>query len=256
MPKQYYISFKLVKSRIKNIRHFKQGASRCKMARAGFHSIAKLRAQFHNAVLAYPGVFQADCHRENCRSADCYIPRTEFESGMPNAWTASRVRIRPESGGWQSAERLRADCQAVILIVAIRGVRSRSLAIHWNPAPAILHQETACLKCRIYLKRDYTSLKLIRGAMFRPKLYTNGLSWHTISWYYTFKVPTIVQDNKLSYEEFCYMMNRRKSTDSKSDKHSSKDDLTGQKFTNNPLRFIFADQWYLDAVRGCVELTN
>jgi hypothetical protein len=79
------ISFKLVKSRIKNIRHFKQETSQCKMARAGFHSIAKLRAQFHNAVLAYRGVFQADCHRENCRTADCYSPRTEFESRMPKA---------------------------------------------------------------------------------------------------------------------------------------------------------------------------
>jgi hypothetical protein len=38
------ISFKLVKSRIKNIRCFKQGASRCKMAGAGFQCIAKLRA--------------------------------------------------------------------------------------------------------------------------------------------------------------------------------------------------------------------
>jgi hypothetical protein len=38
------ISFKLVKSRIKNIRHFKQGASRCKMAGAGFPCFAKLRA--------------------------------------------------------------------------------------------------------------------------------------------------------------------------------------------------------------------
>jgi hypothetical protein len=38
------ISFKLVKLRIKNIRPFKQGASRCKMAGAGFQCIAKLRA--------------------------------------------------------------------------------------------------------------------------------------------------------------------------------------------------------------------
>jgi hypothetical protein len=39
-----HISFKLVKSRIKNIRRFKQGASRCKMACAGFQCFAKLRA--------------------------------------------------------------------------------------------------------------------------------------------------------------------------------------------------------------------
>jgi hypothetical protein len=38
------ISFKLVKSRIKNIRPFKQGVSRCKMAGDGFQCIAKLRA--------------------------------------------------------------------------------------------------------------------------------------------------------------------------------------------------------------------
>jgi hypothetical protein len=45
------------------------------MAGAGFHSIAKLRAQICNAVLADRGVFQADCHRENCRTADCYSQR-------------------------------------------------------------------------------------------------------------------------------------------------------------------------------------
>jgi hypothetical protein len=157
------------------------------MAGAGFHSIAKLRTQIHNAVLAYRGVFQADCHRENCCTADCYSPRTEFESGLPQAWTARRVRIRPEGGGWQSAEPSRADCQAVILIVAIRGVRVRSLAIHWNPAPAILQREAPCLKRCIFLMRDFTSLKLIRGVLFRPKLYISGLSWHTISWYYPFK---------------------------------------------------------------------
>jgi hypothetical protein len=156
------------------------------MAPAEFHSFAKLRAQIHNAVLAYHGVFQADCHRENCRTADCYSPRTEFESGLPQAWTASRVCIRPEGGGWQSAARSRADCQAVILIVAIRGVRARRLAIEWNPAPAILHREAPCLKRRIFLMRDFTSLKLIRGVLFRPKIYIIGLSWHTISWYYPF----------------------------------------------------------------------
>jgi hypothetical protein len=38
------ISFKLVKSCIKNIRRFKQGDSRCKMVGAGFQCIANLRA--------------------------------------------------------------------------------------------------------------------------------------------------------------------------------------------------------------------
>jgi hypothetical protein len=64
---------------------------------------------------------------------------------------------------------------------------AQSLAKQGNPAPAILHQEAPCLKRRIFLMRDFASLKLIRGILFKPKLDTNGLSWHTISWYYTFK---------------------------------------------------------------------
>jgi hypothetical protein len=49
------ICFTLVKSRVKNILRFKQAVSRCKMAGAGFHSIAKLRAQTFNPMLADRG---------------------------------------------------------------------------------------------------------------------------------------------------------------------------------------------------------
>jgi hypothetical protein len=59
--------------------------------------------------------------------------------------------------------------------VANRGIGARSLAIEWNPAPAIFHREAPCLMRRIFLMRDFTSLKLIRGILFGPKLYTNGL---------------------------------------------------------------------------------
>jgi hypothetical protein len=55
------------------------------MAGAGFHSIAKLRAQLFNPVLADCGVFQADCQRENCRTADCQSQEFELESGMLKA---------------------------------------------------------------------------------------------------------------------------------------------------------------------------
>jgi hypothetical protein len=54
------IRFTLVKSRVKNIRRFNQAVSQCKMAGAGFYSIAKLRAQIFNPVLADRGV---DCHK-------------------------------------------------------------------------------------------------------------------------------------------------------------------------------------------------
>jgi hypothetical protein len=177
------ISFNLVKLSIKNIRHFKQVVSWCKMAGAGVHSIAKIRAQIVNPVLADRGVRSADCHNENSCPADCQIQGSKFESGSPQVWNARRVRIRPESGGWQSAEHWRADCQGDNIVVAVHRIRARGFAREWNPAPAILHWETSCLKCCIYLMRDFTSLKLVRGALFRSKLYVNGLSWHTISWY-------------------------------------------------------------------------
>jgi hypothetical protein len=46
------IHFTLVKLCVKNIWRFKQAVSRCKIAGAGFHSIAKLRAQIFNPGLA------------------------------------------------------------------------------------------------------------------------------------------------------------------------------------------------------------
>jgi hypothetical protein len=164
------ISFTLEKSRVNNIWQFNQGASRYKIAGAGFHSIAKLRAQIVNPVLADCGVRSADCHIENGRSADCQTQVSKFKSGLPQAWSARRVRNRPGGGGWQSAEHWKADCQGDSIVVAVRGIRAQGLAMEWNPGPAILHWETYCLKCRIYLKSDFTSLKLVRRALFRSKL--------------------------------------------------------------------------------------
>jgi hypothetical protein len=79
------IRFTLVKSRVKNIQRFKQAVSRCKMAGAGFHSIAKLRTQIFNPGLADRGVYFADCHNQNGSTADCQSQESEFESGLPQA---------------------------------------------------------------------------------------------------------------------------------------------------------------------------
>jgi hypothetical protein len=38
-----------------------------------------------------------------------------------------------------------------------------------------------------FLARNFLGIRQICGRLFRPKLYTNGLSWQTISWYYPFK---------------------------------------------------------------------
>jgi hypothetical protein len=55
------------------------------MALAVFHSIAKLRTQIVNPVLADRGVRSADCHIENSRPADCQTRVSKFESGLPQA---------------------------------------------------------------------------------------------------------------------------------------------------------------------------
>jgi hypothetical protein len=55
------------------------------MAGAGFYSIAKLRAQIFNPVMADGGVFQADRQRENFCTADCQSQESELESVMPKA---------------------------------------------------------------------------------------------------------------------------------------------------------------------------
>jgi hypothetical protein len=68
------IGFTLLKWRVKGLRRFERGDSRCKMAGAGFHSIAKFRAPIPNPVMADRGVYSADCHHENGHNlykADC-----------------------------------------------------------------------------------------------------------------------------------------------------------------------------------------
>jgi hypothetical protein len=179
------ISFTRIKSRVKNMPCFKQPVSRSKMAGAGFHYIAKLWAQIFNPELADCGLYSADCHNENSHTADSQSQESEFESGLPLNWTLRMVRIRPQSGSWQSTVHWKAVCQGDI-VVANCGIRAQELAIEWNPAPAILLRESPCLlRCKL-LANDFKSVKLIRGGLLAPKLYTKGLSWDTISWHLTF----------------------------------------------------------------------
>jgi hypothetical protein len=67
------------------------------------------------------------CQKVHTLSCPVYGKANPFVSSyMPLGLglTVRKVRIRPESGGWQSAVHLRVDCQAVILVVANRGIRA------------------------------------------------------------------------------------------------------------------------------------
>jgi hypothetical protein len=88
------------------------------MAGAGFHSVAKLHAQIFNPVLADPGVNSMDCQNKNGHTADCQSQDSELERGLPQASILRTVRIRSQSGSWQSAVHWKADCKGVIIVVA------------------------------------------------------------------------------------------------------------------------------------------
>jgi hypothetical protein len=83
-----HISFKLVKSRIKNIRRYKQGASRCKMAGAGFHVYCQT-----------PRSNTAVCHNKN----NCLAISSRSCCELPTP--ALRPNMNPADGSnlWQSA---------------------------------------------------------------------------------------------------------------------------------------------------------
>jgi hypothetical protein len=157
------------------------------MAGAGFQCIAKLRALTPLIATIRITAWQSALNH----TADWQLPLWGLIWTLRMVQTCGNPLSNVDSWLWQSAVRPYSLWQSAEYtpLSANTGLNiwARSISMEWNPAPAILHRETACLKCRIYLKRDFTSLKLIRGAMFRPKLYTNGLRRHTISWYYTFK---------------------------------------------------------------------
>jgi hypothetical protein len=53
--------------------------------------------------------------------------------------------------------------------------------------PFYIDDSSPCLLDHKFLMRNFLGVRQLGGGLFRPKLYTNGLSRHTISWYYPFK---------------------------------------------------------------------
>jgi hypothetical protein len=155
------ISFTLLKSLVNNLRRYKQGDSRSKMAGARFHSTANSHA---------------------------LIPR--FSTTIISPWqtafqclfrpVAIRSQIQTPDFGNQQNVHFRCGNHTAISQHWVKNLSAEFSDVEWKTAPAILHRETACLKCCIFFMRDYTSVKRMRGAIFRPKLYISGLSWYTI----------------------------------------------------------------------------
>jgi hypothetical protein len=149
------ISFKLVKSRIKNIRRFKQGASRCKMAGAGFQCIAKLRALTPQIATIRITAWQSALDR----AADCQPPPSGLIRTLRTVQTCGNPLSNVDFGPWQSAVWPFLLWQSADFTPrsAMAGLRiwARSLAKQWNPVPALLHRGAPCLNCHIFLTHDF-----------------------------------------------------------------------------------------------------
>jgi hypothetical protein len=120
------------------------------------------------------------------------LPHTEVSiwEGLPQAWPDRMYSWQPEPGAWQSAAQMRAVCQGVIPVVAIPGIWLLSLANERIPVSAILNRQFLCLLRHTFLTNGFLGVRQICCGLFRPKLYTNGLSWQTISWYHLFNNNT------------------------------------------------------------------
>jgi hypothetical protein len=107
-------------------------------------------------------------------TADCQLPLWGLIQTMWRVQACGNLLSNSDSWFWQSAVWPFSTWQSAELKLrsANTGLKiwARSLAIEWNPTPAIFYQETACLKHRIFLTSDFTSVKRIPicGAMFRP----------------------------------------------------------------------------------------
>jgi hypothetical protein len=185
------------KSRVKNIWRNKQGGSWCKMAGAGIQSFGKFRAQmctaeckglrrscglwrfaenlraepflWHSAVKFYQGVGIPQYIGEWWLAF-----RSPLESDLPRSYSCcgNLRHLTAELGKWPNSS-TRHFTSTVPLFVTVR------------------HK---------LLRRDFLGVRKTRSRLFRPKLYTNGLSWQTISWYYPFKEEKTVSTSSSEFK--------------------------------------------------------
>jgi hypothetical protein len=141
----------------------------------------------------FPRSIAAVCHNSNKRLAI----RFHVCCGLPTPALRPIMNPAGGSGLWHSALKFRP------LAIAIRGTAIFSVAIRLENTAICQYSVTNLssefsniLKSSprhftsrgplfelsyIFLKRYFTSLKLIRGAFFWHRLYTNGLSLYTVS---------------------------------------------------------------------------
>jgi hypothetical protein len=145
----------------------KQENCRCKTAGTGIHPLAKLRAQ----ILQFATTGITPWQTAVKYTADWQA----LHSGSKEYIRPGRVCGNPLSNLdyclWQSAVRsflFRGNprskhCRRTRSAVHIW---ARSIASEWNPAPAILHQESHFLMRYYFLMGNFSDVKLIHGGLY------------------------------------------------------------------------------------------
>jgi hypothetical protein len=140
------------KSCVKNLWRNKQENCQCKMAGAGIRSFAKFCSQMSR--IATTGI--ASWETALKWTADCQVPDSGCRSQVKPVAIRSQIHYsvcgNPRDGysilGNPHSKRHR-------LPQSTAHIWERNLARDWIPAPAILHQESPCLKRHTFLPRDF-----------------------------------------------------------------------------------------------------
>jgi hypothetical protein len=146
------------------------------MAGTLIHSLAKLRAKIPR--LATTGIIT---HWQTAFkwTAACQAPRSSSKQNMRSVQACGNPLSNFDYCLWQSAHFIHDNPRSKHCRLARSAVHiwTCSLASEWNPAPAIFHHASPCLKSCNFLTLDFQSVKYMRSGLFRPE-YSDGLSSH------------------------------------------------------------------------------
>jgi hypothetical protein len=140
------------KSCVKNLWRNKQGNCRCKMAGAGIRSFAKFHSQMPR--IATTGITSWQTALK--WTVDCQVPCSGCHGKAKPMANCSQIHTSVcgnPCDGYSILGNPRSKRRGLPQSAA--HIWTRNLERDWIPAPPILHQESPCLKCHIFLPLNF-----------------------------------------------------------------------------------------------------